>query len=469
MKTPELFVVTILFVSFALAKEKAPLPKDLPAYGTEKPSQAPAVKATKLENGLMVWLVSEPGFPKVSFSVAMRGGMAADPADRPGISELLSKALDQGTKSRTAKQIAEEIQAAGGDIDTQAGKDAIVVSTSVLSSKTDGALTVLADVLENASFPDNEVALAKRNLADSLRQREAEPSFLAARAMARVLFGDNPYHVTAPTQESVEAATSTDLRRIYGQRFRPDQAILVAVGDFENDKMTDLLHAKLAAWKAPAAVPVAVQARFSTALRPVVSLVPRPNSVQTTLWFGTLGPLRSDPDYEAADVANAIYGGTFGSRLVSNIREDKGYTYAAFGLVRTYRAAGVLITRADVRNEVTPASVNEMTYELNRLATTSPTEEELATAKRYLVGVEAIQLQSRASVAGKLANLWVLDLPPEEIGAYGQKVASITAAQVDTAARKYFPASRAAIVVVGEEKIVRDAFELYGLPVETLH
>jgi zinc protease len=128
-----------------------------------------------------------------------------------------------------------------------------------------------------------------------------------------------------------------------------------------------------------------------------------------------------------------------------------------------------LITRADVRNEVTPASVNEMTYELNRLATTSPTEEELATAKRCLVGIEAIQLQSRASVAGELANLWVLDLPPEEIGAYGQKVASITAAQVDTAARKYFPASRAAIVVVGEEKIVRDAFELYGLRVETLH
>src|SRR5262249_59165312 len=135
-------------------------------------------------------------------------------------------------------EIAEEIQAAGGDISTASGKDSTVLSTEVLSSKADATIALLADLAQNASFPDSEVDLAKRNLADDLRQRESDPSFLAGRQMAKVLFQDNPYHVTAPTQESIAASTSADVRRVYAQRFRPDQALFVAVGDFENETMT---------------------------------------------------------------------------------------------------------------------------------------------------------------------------------------------------------------------------------------
>ena len=126
------------------------------------------------------------------------------------------------------------------------------------------------------------------------------------------------------------------------------------------------------------------------------------------------------------------------------------------------------ITRADVRNEVTGPSFNEMTYELNRLATTSPTDEELTKAKRFLVGMEAIQLQVRAAVAGELAGIWVDGLPPEEIGIYGQKIAAATTADVDAAARKYFPAAKAAIVAVGEEKVIRDALAPFAIPVQTM-
>jgi zinc protease len=169
MKALKILAAIVLSASCALAQKETPLPKDLPPYGPEKPLQAPNVKAAKLDNGLTVWLVPEPGFPKIAFAVAVRGGLAADPPDRPGISELLANTIDQGTKSRTAKQIAEEIQAAGGDIAANAGRDSVVVTAGVLSWKADAALTVLSDILLNASFPDNEVALAKRNLADSLR------------------------------------------------------------------------------------------------------------------------------------------------------------------------------------------------------------------------------------------------------------------------------------------------------------
>jgi zinc protease len=468
MKTLGIAIAILFLASLSFAQKDVPMPKDLPPYGAEKLLRAPSVESVRLDNGLTVWLVSKPGFPKVAFTVAVRGGFAADPTDRPGISELLSKTIDQGTKARTAKQIAQELQAAGGDLSVESRKDFIEVSTAVLASKLDAGITVLSDILQNASFPEAEVTLAKRNLSDSLRQRESEPSFLATRAMAKVLFGDHPYHVTAPTQESIAAATSADLRTIYTQRFRPDQAILVAVGDFDNAKMMETAKAKFAAWKTPGEPPLAAPAHPSETLEHVVFIVTRPGSVQTTLELGAFGPLRGDPDYEAADVANAIYGGIFSSRLVANIREDKGYTYSPFSSLRTYRVAGTLVTRADVRNEVTAPSLNEIEYELNRLATTTPTEEELSKAKRYLVGSQAIRLQARTSLSAQLAGIWVDGLPPEEIGIYGQKVANTKTTDVDMAAKKYFPAFRTSIVAVGEEKVIRDSLAPLGIPIKTL-
>lgn len=468
MKTLNIFLAVMLLVSFALAQKEVPLPKDLPPYGAEKPLQAPNVKSSKLDNGLTVWLVSETGFPKVAFTLGVRGGLAADSADRPGISELLSKTIDQGTKTRSAKQIAQELQGAGGDLSATASKDAIQISTAVLSSKLDAGMTVLADIAQNASFPEAEVTLAKRNLSDSLKQQESEPSFLARRAMAKVLFGDHPYHVTAPTQDSISASTPADLRKIFTQRFRPDEAVLVAVGDFQNDKMLEAVRAKFGGWKAPAEAPLSAVPAPPDKAEHNIFIVTRPGSVQTTLELGTLGPRMGDADYEAAEVANAVYGGTFSSRLVANIREDKGYTYSPFSALTPFQAAGMLFTRADVRNEVTGPSLNEMQYELNRLATTSPTAEELSKSERYLVGSEAIHLQARSAVTTELATIWTNGLPPEQIGTHSQKIAATKTADVDAAARKYFPAYRMAIVAVGEEKVIRDALAPLGIPMKVL-
>jgi len=461
-------IALLLLASFSAAQKEVPLPKDLPPYGPEKPLATPPVKASTLDNGLTLWLVSEPGFPKVALTVAVHGGLAADPADRPGLSELLSKTLDQGTRTRNAKQIAQELQAAGGDLNTSASKDSLELSSVVLSSKVDNAISVLADILQNASFPDAEVTLAKRNLADELDQREAEPAFLAARARDRVLFSDHPYHVTFPTRDSIAAATSADLRKVFAQRFRPDQVILIAAGDFQNDKILATLKAALGAWKAPANPPVAPVSTPSAPAEHAIYIVPRPGSVQTTIELATLGPKLGDTDYEVTQVANAIYGGTFGSRLTSNIREDKGYTYSPFARLVSYQKAAEMISHADVRNEVTAPTLNEMEYELNRMATTTPSDEELSKGRRYLIGLEALRLQDRASLARRLATLWIAGLRPDQIGISGQKIAATTAADVDTVAKKYFPAHRSAIIAVGEEKVIREALSPFGLQVYTL-
>ena len=468
MRASKVFLGILLAApwNIAQAQKEQPLPKDLPPYGSQQPLRVREVKVSRLDNGLTVWLVPQPGLPKVAYSITVRGGLAADLKDRPGLSELLASTLDQGTKSRSARQIAEELQATGGDFAAEGGPDSISINTTVLSAKADAALEVLADVFENASFPESEVSLAKRNLADSLRQREASPEFLARRALAKALYKDNAYSIIAPTQDSIEKSTAAELRQEFARRFRPDQALFVAVGDFDEAKMTALVRQKLGSWSAPKTEPVADALKPAGPAPHAVFVVPRPGSVQTVLALGAFGPLRGDADYESTAVANAIYGGTFSSRLVSNIREDKGYTYSPGSRVQTLRAAGVLRTQAAVRNAVTAASLNEIAYELNRMVTTSPTDEELTKAKRYLSGIQAIQLQSRESVARAVASLWVDGLPSETLSLYGQKIGKVTAADVDAAAQKYFPASRMTVVAVGEEKLIRDSLAPYGIPIQ---
>jgi len=458
--------VCLLLCASLQAQKEAPLPKDLPPYGAQTAFQLPEVKASKLANGLTVWLVREPGVPLVSFRVIVLGGLAVDPADLQGISDLIAKALTQGTKTRTARQIAEQMQAAGGDLETSSDRDTLALATTVLSSKVDAALDILADVLQDASFPDNEVAIAKQNVSNSLRSREAGPSFQANRAMARVLFGSGPYSVIAPTQESLARMTPDELRGEFSRRFRPDRAILIAAGDFDANDITASINQSLGKWKAPAGSAPSAIARPAASTPHTITFVPRPNSVQTTLVLAGFAPLRSDPDYEPTVVANAIYGGAFSSRLILNIREDKGYTYTPGASLDTLREASYLRSRADVRNAVTGASLNEMLYELNRMATTSPSEEEITRAKRYLLGIQAVIFQSRAELTAELADLWINGLGPDGIARYNQKIAAISASDIEAVSKKYFPASRMAIVAVGDEKVIRDALQPFGFPMQ---
>ena len=156
--------------------------------------------------------------------------------------------------------------------------------------------------------------------------------------------------------------------------------------------------------------------------------------MQTTLGIGALGPARTSPDYAAVQVANALYGGMFGSRLTLNIREDKGYTYSPFAEVSPHSTVGLIETWAAVRNQVTGATINEIEYELNRLATTSPSEEELAHAQRYLVGTQAVELQGEDALGRSLARLWVLGLAPEELGRESERIGKVTVQDVGRAA-----------------------------------
>ncbi len=462
-RTLALVIMLTLALAAAAAEKKPSLPAELPPYGPLKGFTAPQVSEQKLENGLTVWLVARPGFPKVAIALTVRGGLAADAGDRPGLAEFLAETVDQGTNTRNARQIAEQMQAAGGDLSAAARADSLLLAADVLSAQAEAGLSILADVARNAAFPDAEVEVARRNLADSLRQREAQPRFQATRALARILFGKHAYAVVAPTQDSIAKTSAAELRNEYTRRFRPDQALLVLVGDFDAARMMDLVRAQFGSWKAPAHAAVgSVEAPGAQPPHAFFTL-PREHSVQTTLVLGAFGPTRAAEDFAAAEVANAIYGGMFGSRLVGNIREDKGYTYSPGSGIQMRRAAGLLRTFADVRNPVTGAALNEIAYELNRMATTAPTDEELNRARRYLVGTTAIDLQSREAVASELATLWVYGLPPAQLGRESDDIQKVTADQVAQAGRKYFPLARMTTIAVGDEKVIREELAPLGI------
>ena len=461
MKKPFLLALLALVAPALSAAEKKPLPKDLPPFGEDKPLPVPAIAQSKLPNGLVVWVVKRPGFPRVAAVLAVRGGTAADPKDAEGIAELLADTVKEGTTTRTSRQIAEDLQAVGGEIGATPGADAIYVTVTGLGSGTPKLLEVLADVVRNASFPAAEVELAKNNAIQGLQARESTPEFLGQKALARAVYGDHPYHVTAPSKETLSRATPDQLKQEHARRFRPESALLVVVGDVDAAGTSAAVTRLFGPWKGTGEAPGATPAAPAAVPRRLL-VVNRPGSVQSLITIGWPAATATDPAYYPLLVANTICSGSFGSRLVENIREDKGYTYSPRGSVQARQKGGFLNVRADVRTEVTGASLLEMFYELDRMGATLPSAEELARAKRYQGGLYLLRNQIQGTVAQTLATNWVNGLPPEALGEFVPSVNMVTAEQVREAGRAFYPSAMATVVVVGDEPKVKAELAQFG-------
>jgi zinc protease len=458
------FLLALLAVP-GFAAEKKPLPAELPPFGEDKPLPVPRIAESTLPNGLTVWLVAREGFPRVTAVLAVRGGTAADPRGAEGISELLADVVREGTKTRTSRAIAEELQAVGAELGAFTGADAIYLNVNGLGSGAAKMIEVLADVARNASFPAAEVELAKGNALQGLTARESTPEFLAQKALARAVYGDHPYHVVAPTRDALQAATAASLAQEHARRFRPDRALVVVVGAFDPAVVQGAIRKHFGPWTAAGGSIADTPAPPAAGPRRLL-LVSRPGSVQSQILIGRPVVTVTDPAYYPLLVANTIVAGSFGSRLVENIREDKGYTYSPGGGVSARAKGGLLTMRADVRSEVTAAALTEMFYEQDRLAATLPTDEELGRAKRYQTGLYLLRNQIQGAVAQTLASNWVNGLPPGALGEFVSRVNAVGAAQVREAGRAFYPSSRQTVVIVGDEAKVKEELAPFGEVVE---
>ena len=446
----------------ALAGPTAKLPSQLPPLAADKALPVPQIAQKTLANGLEVWVVPRKGLPRVDYVLAVRNaGFAADAADASGFASLYAQLLTQGTPKRDAKAIAEAAQGYGGTLAANALNDGVILSGYALPTQSEAMLRLLAEVAQQANFPDAEVKLAQANALQELKVSQAQPGFKATRALLAATYGDHPYGHTQPTEAAINAVSADKVRAEHARRFRPERALLIVTGRISAEEGFKYAEAAFGGWKG-SGEPIADTAPARREAKPQRLFVQRDGSVQSAVRLGRPAIAATDADYIPAQLAGIVLGGGFSSRLMQNLREDKGYTYGARGGLNALRAGGIVQASADVRNEVTGAAIGEFIYEFGKLNDYPVPAQELEDTKRYVAGGYLIGNQMQASVAASLASNWLYGLPPQFLGEYVPKVCAVSADQVQAAAKKYYATKDQSIIVVGDYKAVQSQLKEYG-------
>jgi len=435
----------------------------VPSLGPERPVVWPARTRRKLANGLEVVLVESHTIPKFTGELYFRSGnaVAAATAKSPGLAEITATVVRTGTEKRSSRQIEEDLRRIGADVGTSAGADTSAIGFNGLAEFSGDLLKLVAELAQQASFPADEFERERRQMIEGLRIARTTPSFLASERMRRVLFGAHPYAIIAPTETQVKEYRLGQLVEYYCAYYTPGNALLIAVGDFAAPQMMEQIERIFGSWK-PATVPVVPDTTLPELHGRRVHLVDLPESVQTQVVVANHAITRKHPDWLRLALANSIYGGAFNSRLIMNIREQKGYTYSPRSGVHALRQHGYFSVNAAVRNDVVAASLTEIFYEIDRLRSLAVGEDELSDARTYMSGVFSLGLATQDGLASQLSTVYLNELPDNELETYRQRVRALSAADVLTAARAYFDSPNAQITIVGDRGQIGDQAGLFG-------
>ena len=432
-----------------------------PALTPERPVQWPKRAERQLSNGLRVVLAESREFPKISAQLYFRSGNAVVAHRAPGLAEMVATVMRTGTSSRVSRRIEEDLRRMGAGLGTHAGADSSSIAASGLAEFSSGILELMADLARNASFPEDEFERERRQRFEELKIERTTPGFLASERLRRVLFGAHPYAVVAPTADQVAAYTREQLQEFYRQHYVPGDALLLVVGDFATDAMLEQIDKVFGSWQAPRPAPLVSPAPPRHSGRHV-HLVHMPGTVQTQVVIGNLAITRRDPDWYRVVLANAIYGGAFHSRLVLNIREQKGYTYSPRSGINALRQQGYFTVNAAVRNDVAAATLTEMFYEMDRMRSIPVTPEELDSARSYLTGVFSLGVATQDGLLGQLSTVYLDQMPEGYLETYRERIRALTADDVVAAARRHFDSANAQIILVGDRAQIGEQAALFG-------
>jgi len=441
--------------------------RQLPPPLAPRPLNLPEQSATTLSNGLGLVVVEDKRLPLVSFRLAFRAGDANDPADLPGLSDMMSHLLTEGTTTRTSRQIAEEVERFGATLAVGSSSDFSTVAASTLSVYADEILTLLADVTLNASFPQNEIDLARENTKQLLIQQRAQPNFLASERMSQVMFGRHPYSRLSPTPETLDAMTRDNLSNFRESTYIPNNAVLMVVGDVERDAIIERIEQLFGDWKSGTLPDLNFPAPPKRSAR-AIYVVDRQGSAQSNIVIANEGITRTNPDYFPLLLMHTILGANASSRLFMNLREEKGYTYGAYSNLDARRLAGTFRATAEVRTPVTGASLHEFFYELNRIRDDVVSPDEIKNAKAYLTGVFPIRIETQDGLIDQLVSIRMYDLPSDYLKTYRDQINAVSSEDILRVAQNNVRPDQAAVVIVGDaEKIsaqvqpYSDTIELY--------
>ena len=436
-----------------------------PAPLPPRPIVIPAPRETVLSNGLTIVVVEDHRLPLVNYRLAFRVGTAFDPPQLPGLTDLLAGLLPEGTESRTSREIAEEVARIGASLSAGANSDYTIVAASALSQFNEEILDLMAEVVLQPSFPENEVELAKQNTKESLRQQRAQPSFLASEMVSRVMFGEHPYAIVAPTPESIDRSSRDEFVKFHRAKFVPNSAVFIVVGDVQHETIVRKVESLFSTWERGADLVTDFPAPPVRTER-VAYLVDRRGSAQSNIVIANSGIVRTSPDYFPLLLMHTVLGANASSRLFMNLREDKGYTYGAYTNLDARRTAGTFRATAEVRTPVTGDSLKEFFYELDRIRNEVVSEKEIRDAKSYLTGVFPIRLETQEGLTDQLVQIKMLNLPDNYLQQYRDRVQAVTAAEIQRVANKYVKPDEAAVIVVGDGSLVLDQIKPYVPEIE---
>lgn len=414
-----------------------------------RPLNIPAPIETSLDNGLRIAIVSDRRLPIVSFRLAFRGGDSNDPAAMPGLSDMMSHLMTEGTSNRSSVQIAQEVERIGATVSVNSVSDLMTVGASALSVYVDEILELMADVTLRPSFPQNEIDLARENTKQMLIQQRAQPNFLASERMARVMFGEHPYARISPTSASLDAMSRDTFVDFHRARLVPNNAVMLVVGAVDVDEIVAKIEGLFGEWKGGQVSQPDFPALPAHAARKAY-VVDRPGSAQSNIVIANAGITRTSPDYFPMLVMHTVLGANASSRLFMKLREEKGYTYGAYSSLDARRLAGTFRASAEVRTPVTGASLHEFFLELERIRSERVPDEELRHAKSYLTGVFPIRIETQDGLIDQLTSVRMFDLPLDYLHTYRENVSAVTAEDVQRVAQQHVRPDSAAIVVVGD-------------------
>lgn len=416
-----------------------------------------------LDNGLRVTAIRQSVIPLVE--VRLRIPFTGTGSTHPARAAMLAQTLLTGTARRGQVALAEAVQELGGTLNASVDADRLMLGGVVLSSHVGAFLALLAEVLTGATYPEREVAVERERLVEHLQMARSQPAVLAREALRRRLFRNHPYARELPQPAVTAAVTPSQLRQLHQRRVVPTGAELVLVGAVDPQRLVDEAATLLGGWQpagAMAEIPPLPPLRGGA-----IQVVHRPGAVQSSIRMGGVGVRRDDPQYPAVALANLVFGGYFSSRMVANLREDKGYTYSARSRVEHGSAGSTLTIEADVATEVTAPAVVELLRELGCCAVTEPAERELEDVRQYATGSLAMSVATQAGLASTVAALAGVGLGLPWLREYPGRLAGVTLEQTRAASRRLLAPSKLVMVILGDAERIAPELELLG-PVEVL-
>ncbi|RJQ69099.1 insulinase family protein [Pseudonocardiaceae bacterium YIM PH 21723] len=433
-------------------------PRPLPPLGVQRPDQDAPTVDTVLANGLRVIAVRRTSVPMVE--LRMHIPFAGDAADHGAVSELLASTLLTGTARRNRVRFSTDLAKVGGDLSASVDPERLYLSGSALVEGTETLLDVLADAITGAVYPDGEIDRERDRLVERIAMARAQPRVIAREALQKHRYADHPFTKEVPEAAEVAQVTATQVRDLHARAMSPRGSVLVLVGDVDPAQAVAALEKALGGWTND------TPAHRLPAL-PVVSggdllLVHRPGAVQSQLRLSAQAIPRTDPRYPALQLANLVFGGYFSSRLVENIREDKGYTYSTNSSFEFTPGNATLLIDADTASEVTAAALLEARYELGRLALVPPTEQEVDSARQYAIGSLLITTSSQSGLASTLLAFAGVDIDPQWLREHPDRLRAVTTEQVAAAALEFFAPVNFTGVVVGDADLLTPSLSALG-------